>query len=450
MKANGGPPKSATNFALASLAMCVGMTLAYEVSRGETFGLSRVVAYTPLIPCVGIIIVIGVSEWLWPNLRAASEGALSRRALRPLNFRRVGARMVGVAATFALLAFAYWLFPEYSGDFYVPYWNFLRTVAPLAALIPLYLLWADSRTLEPNDEFHAFGALVLGRSPAVDWRLIRRHLLGWTVKGFFLPLMTVYLGGEIKSLAESISEWHGGRDIMPPYQVFYHASYTLDLLFCVVGYSATIRVFDAQIRSVEPTLAGWLVALMCYQPFYSVIGRYYLQYDDATFWDNWLQGWPIGRAIWAAPIITLTAIYSLCTVSFGLRFSNLTHRGIITGGPYRFTKHPAYISKNLSWWLISVPFVSELGWAAALRNCLLLLLLNAVYYARARTEERHLSADPTYVAYALWINDHGLFRHLGRWLPFARYSAPTSTIVTAGTRPMKTWTGRGRSRESKA
>jgi Isoprenylcysteine carboxyl methyltransferase (ICMT) family len=427
MKANGGPPKSATNFALAVTAMCVGMALAYEVSRGETFGLSRMVAYAPLIPCVAIIIVIGVTEWLWPNLRAASEGALSRQALRPLNLRRVITRVVGIAATFGLLAFAYWLFPEYSGDFYAPYWNFLRTVAPLAALIPFYLLWADSRTLEPNDEYHAFGALVSGYWAAVDWSLIRRHLLGWTIKGFFLPLMTVYLGGEIKSLTESMSNLRGGHEIMPVYQVFYHVSYIIDLLFCVVGYSAAVRVFDAQIRSVESTVAGWLVALMCYQPFYSVIGRYYLQYDDSTFWDNWLQGWPMERAIWAVLIITLTIIYSLSTVSFGLRFSNLTHRGIITGGPYRFTKHPAYISKNLSWWLISVPFVSELGWVAALRNCLLLLLLNAVYYARARTEERHLSADPTYVAYALWINEHGLFRYVARVLPFTRYRAPRTT-----------------------
>jgi protein-S-isoprenylcysteine O-methyltransferase Ste14 len=425
---NSGPPKSATNFALALLAMCVGMALAYEVGRGQTFGLGGVVGYLPLIPCLGIVIVIGVGEWLWPNLRTPSDGGLSRKTLRALSLPRACTRMLGVAATFALLALVYWLLPEYSGDFYGPYWNFLRTLAPLAALIPFYLLWADRRIAEPHDEYHAFGALVSGAWRTTDWTLIRRHLLGWTVKGFFLPLMTVYLLGEVKSLTEAIGNWNGGHELMPAYQVFYHVSYTLDLLFCVVGYSAAIRLFDSHIRSVEPTVAGWLVALMCYQPFYSVIGQYYLQYDDATFWDNWLQAWPTLRVVWAVLVIALTLTYSLCTVSFGLRFSNLTHRGIITSGPYRFTKHPAYLSKNLSWWLISVPFVSELGWSAALRNCLLLALLNAVYYARARTEERHLSADPTYVAYALWINEHGLLKRLGQILPFARYRAPTAGV----------------------
>ena len=450
MSANGGPPKSASNFALALLAMCVGMALAYEVGRGETFGLSRIVGYMPLIPCVGIIIVIGVTEWVWPNLRAPSGGGLSRQALRPLDMARACTRMVGVAATFGLLAFVYWLFPEYSGDFYAPYWSFLRTIAPLAALIPFYLLWADMRTPEPHDEYHAFGALVLGGWATVDWGLIRRHLLGWAVKGFFLPLMTVYLVGEIKSLTEAISNVGGGHELMPVYQVFYHVSYTLDLLFCVVGYSAAIRLFDSHIRSAEPTVAGWLVALMCYQPFYSVIGQYYLNYDDTTFWDNWLGGVPTVRILWAVLVILLTLIYSLCTVSFGLRFSNLTHRGIITSGPYRFTKHPAYLSKNLSWWLISVPFVSELGWSAALRNCLLLALLNSVYYARARTEERHLSADPTYVAYALWMNEHGLLKRLGRLLPFTRYRAPKPATTPPGAQAdevvsRKPQTGRGRS-----
>ncbi len=125
-------------------------------------------------------------------------------------------------------------------------------------------------------------------------------------------------------------------------------------------------------------------------------------------------------------------IYSLSTVAFGLRFSNLTHRGIITGGPYRFTKHPAYLSKNLSWWLISVPFVAGADWPTALRHCVLLLLLNGVYFLRARTEEWHLSRDPAYVAYALWINEHGWLRLLGRIVPWLRYRPPRESPAVAG------------------
>jgi protein-S-isoprenylcysteine O-methyltransferase Ste14 len=112
-------------------------------------------------------------------------------------------------------------------------------------------------------------------------------------------------------------------------------------------------------------------------------------------------------------IILAVAIYALSTVVFGLRFSNLTNRGIVSTGPYRWSKHPAYISKNLSWWMISLPFVAGAGWQVALQSSLLLGIVNLIYYLRARTEERHLMADPAYREYAAFIARHGLFAKAG-------------------------------------
>ena len=102
------------------------------------------------------------------------------------------------------------------------------------------------------------------------------------------------------------------------------------------------------------------------------------------------------------------------TVIFGARFSNLTHRGIITNGPYRFTKHPAYLAKNLTWWMIAVPFLPVDNWSDTLPRCAMLLGVNLIYYMRAKTEEWHLARDADYVRYALWIEKHGLFRFLRR------------------------------------
>ncbi|MFI4890690.1 MAG: isoprenylcysteine carboxylmethyltransferase family protein [Steroidobacterales bacterium] len=415
-------PRSATSFTLALVAMITGLGSIWLVDPGQHLGVTGFFAYLPLLPCLAVVLVIAVAEWVVPRLRSPSPGALAVAALRPLDLQRVAVRLWGLAATLGLIAFGYWLFPEYNGSFYAPYWQFLRTIAPAGALVPLYFMWADRRLQDPEDEYLHFGYLVLGRWHSARWPLIRHHLLSWAVKAFFLPLMAVYLNDEIHSLHNIINLAPPGS--WPGYDLFYHLSYAADLLFCVVGYSTSMRLFDSQIRSVEPSVAGWLVALICYQPFYSVIGKFYLQYDDNIFWDNWLQPWPSVRDAWGVLIIMLTCTYALCTVAFGLRFSNLTHRGIITAGPYRYSKHPAYLAKNLSWWLISVPFISDQGWGAALRNCCLLALLNLVYYARARTEERHLSRDPTYVAYALWMNEHGLLRGLGRLLPFLRYRAP--------------------------
>jgi protein-S-isoprenylcysteine O-methyltransferase Ste14 len=421
------PPQSATNFAVALAAMAAGLATIWFISPVKWSALSRTVPYIGVVPCAVIVAVIAVAELLMPRLRGTAGGAATEPGqARSLDLGRVGIRLLGLVATLALLAFAYWLLPEYHSDFYGAYWLFLRTIAPLAVLVPFYFLWVDKYGKEIRDEYLAFGSLLLTwraeQWHSADWPLIRRHLLGWTVKGFFLPLMTVYFANELQSVFNILAA--NGAGSMPQYQLFYHVSYAVDLLFCVIGYTVAVRLFDSHIRSVEPTLIGWMVALMCYQPFYSAIGQAYFQYDDEIFWDNWLEGWPMVRTAWAIAIVALLFIYALSTVSFGLRFSNLTHRGIITAGPYRFSKHPAYISKNLSWWLISIPFVSSQGWSEAVRNCGVLLLLNLVYYARARTEERHLSADPTYIAYALWMNERGLLRLIARLFPFLRYKAP--------------------------
>src|SRR5258708_5983980 len=101
--------------------------------------------------------------------------------------------------------------------------------------------------------------------------------------------------------------------------------------------------------------------------------------------------------------MVLTGIYVWSTCSFGVRFSNLTNRGIITEGPYRYFKHPAYLSKNIAWWMMSVPFISQHNILDAIRACICLLLTNLIYGIRAWTEERHLLRDPAYQTYYAWM-----------------------------------------------
>jgi protein-S-isoprenylcysteine O-methyltransferase Ste14 len=116
-------------------------------------------------------------------------------------------------------------------------------------------------------------------------------------------------------------------------------------------------------------------------------------------------------------LVALTAIYAWATVAFGLRFSNLTHRGILTHGPYRWTKHPAYVSKNIFWWLSTTPFlVSNGSLTDMVRNTVILAVVSGVYYWRARTEERHLGADPAYRDYAAWMERNAPLPRAIRWL----------------------------------
>jgi protein-S-isoprenylcysteine O-methyltransferase Ste14 len=121
-------------------------------------------------------------------------------------------------------------------------------------------------------------------------------------------------------------------------------------------------------------------------------------------------------------LVGLSAFYAWATFAFGIRFSNLTYRGVLTGGPYRFTRHPAYLSKNAFWWLASLPFLVTNGsMVDAVRNTFFLGCVSAIYYWRARTEEKHLlSEDPKYREYYDWMAQNALitrsFSRLGKWI----------------------------------
>ena len=116
--------------------------------------------------------------------------------------------------------------------------------------------------------------------------------------------------------------------------------------------------------------------------------------------------------------MALTLVYALATAAFGPRFSNLTARGTITGGPYRLTRHPAYLAKNLFWWSATLPFLPTGGHMLdALRNTAMLAVVSGIYWWRARTEEAHLLADdPDYRAYYDWAAAHAPVTRALAWL----------------------------------
>jgi protein-S-isoprenylcysteine O-methyltransferase Ste14 len=198
--------------------------------------------------------------------------------------------------------------------------------------------------------------------------------------------------------------------------------FMIDVSFATVGYALTMKPLDAHIRSANPYAAGWMAALICYPPFILMNQGGPLDYHPATAdWAYWLDGSPFLLTLVALLLVLLTAVYALATVAFGPRFSNLTHRGILTHGPYAWSKHPAYLAKNLFWWLATLPFLATSGNVAdMIRNTFLLAAVSGVYYWRARTEEKHLSADPAYRDYAEWMARNGPIPRLVRALSHRR------------------------------
>jgi protein-S-isoprenylcysteine O-methyltransferase Ste14 len=404
-------PASASNIWLTSSnALLLMVVLFWLISSGHD-------PMTVLIGClVAIVLPIAVVDLFWNKVHRRPSAGLDRRDDEPLSVRlpRVCIKLLGLWLTLSVIIVAYWALPEYGADFYDPFYELVRLLAPAFALgcIP-YFLYVDRRMKDPYDAYWLTGQMLLGKMPDTPDAMekLKNHALGWVIKAFFLPLMTVFLHGNIRWMSEN----DFGRALSPDaFGWWLTLAFFFDIAYATAGYLMTLRLLDSHIRSANPLVLGWVVALICYPPFWNLIGEQYFRYAGSETWEIWLSGSPILYTAWAAVMLALIFVYSWATVAFGLRFSNLTHRGIITNGPYALTKHPAYICKNIFWWMSAMPFLSANGWQFAVKGCLLLGLVNMVYFLRARTEERHLSEDPVYVAYAEWIREHGLIARLTR------------------------------------
>lgn len=330
---------------------------------------------------------------VWSEADDSNVESAALRAVRLLG-------LTAVALLFALsISLQMQLAPEMIGGLHA--WTL--PALPMIAALSIWHLYRRPGPLSPIEEL----GIAIKRS--MQERRIDRDglqcLLGWAVKAFFLPLM---LAWSYVWLAKASDQPTGTENWMAWFMAGMAWLYAIDTAFGTIGYLSTSRRIGAHIRSVDATVLGWLSALVCYPPLSLLVLRQWLEYKDGLEWDQWLHGHAALAIGWGAAILLLTAIYTWATVVFGPRFSNLTHRGIITSGPFRYTKHPAYICKNLSWWLISVPFVSAAGTKVAALNCLALLGVNAIYWLRAKTEERHLMRDPVYQQYAAWIAHNGL------------------------------------------
>lgn len=280
-------------------------------------------------------------------------------------------------------------------------------------------------------------ALVRGRlSRVIRNPRVRTTVLGIFVKGFFTPLMTGFVAGHMtaimnhwmhhkhlpnivfnipqntgvlvqatawfKQLAARIPDfapaWRDFAGLFAPaawtaadlrwgFDLGYDVVFFVDCGFALMGYACESRWLGNKTRSVEPTGLGWVVCLACYPPFNNVTGTYLPLRDGA----QWITSADALLAMRGMTVL-LFAIYASATASFGFKFSNLTHRGVVSRGPYRLLRHPAYVCKCLAWWLEHLPTMT-------LTKAFFLTALCGVYALRAFTEERHLGRDPAYLEY---------------------------------------------------
>ena len=402
------PPRSITtgpSMAATLAGVTAGCAIVFWLRPGDAPEISALIVMACLaVPCALVEVFVN---------RAPEASGLDF-ARRSLSVPRVMRKLAALWAILAALLAAYAALPVYEAELYRPFHWLLGNFGSLflIASIP-YVALVDTFQKEPEDALASLGGGLLAFSFRPTAQEVN-YLLGWVVKGFFLPLMFSYLAGQIDDIRGMMAD-AGGFTVSLAYDLSYSGIFLVDLIVAAVGYVTTMRLLGTDIRSVEPTLKGWAVAVMCYEPFWALAYGNYLAYGHDRPWGVWLADYPVAYALWAAMIIAVLLVYGWVSLCFGIRFSNLTHRGIITSGPYRWTKHPGYIAKNISWWLVSIPFLPADGSVLTARKlCLMLGLVNLVYYLRAKTEEQHLSQDPVYRDYAEYIRRNGIFRFLAR------------------------------------
>ncbi len=282
------------------------------------------------------------------------------------------------------------------------------SIIPFAIASIPYVVWLDRRLADPRDGAWHFGLILIGRTQEAEREQVFDFLRAWAVKGFFLAFMISIVPGNWQATVMAESGWIAASPVNLALWLI-GAMFLVDVTFATVGYVLTLKPLDAHIRSANPYAAGWTAALICYPPFILMNPGGPLDYHMGSGeWTHWLADYPLAMALMGLWLAFLTAIYAWATVAFGLRFSNLTHRGILTHGPYAWTKHPAYLAKNLYWWCAVLPFLATTGNPVdMIRNTVVLALVSGVYYWRARTEEAHLMTDPAYREYAEWMERNG-------------------------------------------
>jgi len=255
------------------------------------------------------------------------------------------------------------------------------------ALAPIYYYFK----IQPDSEnkpyiiLKLFGrninSLINGNQRLLIYKKEKIALLFFLVKLFFIPIMYNFAISNLNSLKFDLFNAYW-------YPLVLTFLFTLDTIIFAFGYSFEFKSLKNVVRSVEPTIFGWAVALVCYPPFNQYIGSYvpwgaseYVKFSN-----------PNHTLILQIVVVFLLIIYTWASVALGPKASNLTNRGIVSKFPYSIVRHPAYICKVTMWWITLIPVIN-------LSFFMGMFFWTLIYFFRAITEERHLIKDQDYVEY---------------------------------------------------
>ncbi len=338
----------------------------------------------------------------------------NRRHLNNININRVKSKVVVILLQVVTIYLYAFIVTQVGLAEYAPFVNDLFLSLPVIIILTIgYVYFVDRRLPDPEDEYAKIGAMLNKRIPKNNI-IFKKFFLKTSVKAVFIPFMYSGFLGNLSILLNT--EWQFNADAIS--LLLFNFGISIDMLIGIFGYLFSSAIINNQIIDTDSNLLGWIFALLCYPPLFWIMHQVNNQQDSLIWSDIVPYDNPIFWVIFL--IINLTwVVYWLATFEFGMTFSNLSYRRLIDKGVYRYTKHPAYISKNLYWWLYTLPFmgvafVSVEWW----KNILGLTFVSLIYYGRAKSEERHLMKFAEYRAYSYEIEKRGVFR----WLNTTRHT----------------------------
>lgn len=296
-------------------------------------------------------------------------------------------------------------FSGFSEGFYQNFINDAWLFLPFfLVLTPLYIYWVEKKIPQASqDEYAQIYLMVKGKY--LDKFVLRKFMFKFLLKIIFIPYMYSGVLNNLLYLIHTPIVMNSEKIGL----LLFNLGLTFDMLIAVFGYLFSSSLINNQLKEIDDNIISWTFALLCYPPLYSIT-EYINQQQDVLIWSDIIPKDTVWYWLFFVVLNTLWVVYWLSTIEFGMTFSNLSYRRLINTGVYRYTKHPAYLSKNLYWWLYTLPFFGvaffSVDWW---KNILGLLFLSLLYYGRAMSEEKFLKSFPEYQQYCEKIETSGLF-----------------------------------------
>ncbi len=377
-----------------------------------------------LFMCGGLTIWTCFLEWLRAPWRKTPRPDAPFKDILTSAFLK----WVGSMSGLAVVLFGWWALREYDRPQYAALFNALPRALPYVPLVVfLTHLYTEWRLGPSGGDGKDLGLFTLLRWKEVDGRGVRDELLTWFIKGFFFSINFCELPkvfNAIRGKEEQIFNLPWPQ--LQPILVLIIYGYIIASI--LPGYLFSARIFGTHIRRIAHSWFAYTVTLICYSPFVMGMTQRWFNYHPYNPTPDWNKPWVSNFSqdltmlyILGGAILFFELFHYWGEGIFGIRSSNLTNRGIITSGPFRLTKHPVFASKCASWFIMWLPFMMGDTWLECVRLTLAWVGICVVFGARCWAEERILAEDKDYVVYALWVDKHGVFAPIARFIPLLQF-----------------------------